>query len=180
MSDEKNAKKKEAKKKKPSSATAKLNAQINELNEALELAKEEAESQKANALSHLAELENFRKRKNQEVDTFKKYAAENVILEFITILDNFQLASTHVSEDEQKNNTIQGFLLIQKQIESTLEKLNVSKISALNTAFDTQLHQAVSQESKEGVAPNTVTKELQAGYKLHDKVIRPAMVVVSQ
>ena len=165
-----------------------LEKQITSLTEQLETLKVDQETlqknaseSKEDALRNLAELENFKRRKQQEVDTFKKYASESVIIEFLPILDNFPIACEHAKNDEQdKSEVIKGFVMIQQLLATTLEKLNVSAIEALDQPFDPNLHQAISQEEKEGVKSDIVIKEMQKGYKLHDRVIRPSMVVVSQ
>jgi molecular chaperone GrpE len=126
-----------------------------------------------------AELENFRRRNQQEVTTFKKYAAEKVLLEFIPILDSFNLACEH-ADKEKNEETIHGFMLIQKQLASAIEKLNATPIDALDTTFDPNIHQAISQEKVEGKESGIVTKEVQKGYRLYDRVIRPSLVIVSE
>lgn len=158
-----------------------LTEQLNVLNEAQQGFAEEAKNSKEEALRNLAELENFKRRKQQEVDTFKKYAAESVVTEFLPVVDNFLIACEHAKNDEQdKTEIVKGFVMIQQLLTTTLEKLNVTAIDALDQPFDPNIHQAISQEEKEGVKADIVIKEMQKGYKLHDRVIRPSMVVVSQ
>ena len=158
-----------------------LTEQLKILNEAQQGLKDDAENSKEEALRNLAELENFKRRKQQEVDTFKKYAAESVIAEFLPVVDNFLIACEHAKNDDQdKTEIVKGFVMIQQLLTTTLEKLNVTAIDALDQPFDPNIHQAISQEEKEGVKADIVIKEMQKGYKLHDRVIRPSMVVVSQ
>jgi molecular chaperone GrpE len=139
----------------------------------------EVAEEKDKALRAKAELENFRRRNQQEVNTFKKYASEKVLLEFIPILDSFTLACEH-ADKEKGEQIIEGFVLIQKQLASAVEKLNVTPIDALNEAFDPSIHQAISQEKIEGKESGFVIKEVQKGYKLYDRVIRPSLVIVSE
>ena len=137
--------------------------------------------EKDKALRAFAELENIKRRNQQEVDTFKKYAAEKVVLEFLPILDSFSLACHHAqSEAKGDASVIDGFVLIQKQFEQALERVNVKPIDAIDTPFDPNLHQAISQEKVEGKDSDIVVKEMQKGYTLHDRVIRPSLVVVSE
>ena len=140
--------KKEKKEDKKSNKKEKENKEdkvILEKNKEIELLKkqlEEAIKGKAEGeekgLRALAELENFKKRKQQEVDAFKKYAAENVVKEILPILDSFDLACSHALESakETDQNIIQGFVLIQKQLNMALERINVKPIDALNKPFD--------------------------------------------
>ncbi len=175
-------------KKSPKKSVKELENQLLELTEELATLKQqqsqyeiEAKESKEDALKYMAELENFKRRKQQEVDTFKKYAAESVIVEFLPILDNFLIACEHAKQDGQDQaEIIKGFVMIQQLLTSTLDKLNVTAIDALDQPFDPNIHQAISQDKKDGVKPDTVIKEMQKGYKLHDRVIRPSMVVVSQ
>lgn len=165
------------------------------IEETLELTREEelekhvseleasVKDEKDKALRAFAELENFKRRNQQEVDTFKKYAAEKVVLEFLPILDSFSLACHHAqaqSESQGDSSVIDGFVLIQKQFEQALERLNVKPIVAIDTPFNPNLHQAISQEKVEGKDSDIVVKEMQKGYTLHDRVIRPSLVVVSE
>jgi len=167
--------------KKPSKEVTKLTKKIEALEAQLADNEPQLNAYKEESLRHMAELENFRRRKQQEVDTFKKYAAESVITAFLPVLDNFLLATEHAEKhDQDSEEIIKGFVLIKKQLDSVLEKLNVTVIDALDQPFDPNLHQAISQEAKKGVKPDTVIQEMQKGYKLFDRVIRPAMVVVSQ
>lgn len=154
------------------SQEAQLLKQVETLEEAL---KEE----KDKALRALAELENYKRRKNQELESFKQYANEKVVVEFLPIVDNFERALESVNEKEPTADFVEGVRMILKQYHDVLSKLGVSKIEALNETFDPNMHQAISQESVDGVASNTVTQVMQNGYKLKDRVVRPSLVVVS-
>ena len=155
---------------------------ITALEEMLDQLKDEAQLAKSDALRHLAELENFKRRKQQEVDTFKKYASERVVLEILPVLDTFELACC-IPEEQRDNKSltqfISGFELILKQFQQVLSKLDIIPIDPEGEIFDPNFHQAVAQESREGTDSNIVLKVMQKGYQLHDRVIRPAMVVVS-
>ena len=183
--------KKAIKDKKSSKDKVLLEKQIeetNKLEELIEHYKQEIESKdklvqqyKDDALRYMADLENFKKRKNNEVDSFKKFAKEDAIKEFLPILDNFTIACEHAhKEDQNQQETIKGFVLISKQIESVLEKLDVKVINSLNEKFDPNFHQAIGQEKNDNVESSIVIKEVQKGFLLFDKVIRPSMVIVSE
>lgn len=129
----------------------------------------------------LAELENFKRRKEQEVSQLRKFASESVILDMLPILDNVERACDHIPDTahDSVKELVEGMGLIKKQFHAALEKIGVKSIDALNSAFDPHFHQGVMQEARGDVAANTVVKVVQTGYTLHEKVIRPAMVVVS-
>lgn len=165
-----------------------LNDQINELqDQVLNLTKEkdqlekDASDAKDQSLRSLAELENVKRRKEQEKVDAIKFGNERLINDLLPILDAFDLAmgQSAVSESEEVKAVITGFEMIQKQIAQFLEKIGVVKIESLDQPFDPNLHQGISQESHPDKDENTVVKEMQPGYKLNDRVIRPAMVVVS-
>jgi molecular chaperone GrpE len=129
----------------------------------------------------LAELENFKRRKEQEVSQLRKFASESVVLDILPILDNVERACDHIPDTahETVKELVEGMGLIKKQFHSVLEKMGVKSIEALNAPFDPHFHQGVMQEPRSDVDSNTVVKVVQTGYTLHEKVIRPSMVVVS-
>ena len=142
--------------------------------------KEAIQAEKDKALRAHAELENFRKRKEAELESYKKYAQEKLILALLPVLDSFDRACEHAQSQPQAQDILDGFMLIQKQFHAVIEKSGVVAIEALNQAFDPHQHQAVMEEEVENVASGTVIKEMQKGYSLHQKVIRPSMVVVAK
>lgn len=146
------------------------------------LAQEELVSEERDKrIRGLAELENFKRRKEQEVSQLRKFASESVILDMLPILDNVERACDHIPDTVQDTvkELVEGMGLIKKQFHSILEKMGVQSIDALGASFDPHKHQGVMQESRADVDPNTVVKVVQTGYTLYEKVIRPSMVVVS-
>jgi molecular chaperone GrpE len=129
----------------------------------------------------LAELENFKRRKEQEVSQLRKFASESTVLDILPILDNVERACDHIPDTahDTVKELVEGLGLIKKQFHSVLEKMGVKSIVALDAVFDPHMHQAVMQEPRSDVDPNTVVKVVQTGYTLHEKVIRPSMVSVS-
>ncbi len=129
----------------------------------------------------LAELENFKRRKEQEVRQLRKFASESTVLDILPILDNVERACDHIPDTahDTVKELVEGLGLIKKQFHSVLEKMGVKSIVALDAVFDPHMHQAVMQEPRSDVDPNTVVKVVQTGYTLHEKVIRPSMVSVS-
>ena len=130
-------------------------------------------------LKAYADLDNYRKRKDQEIQSFKKYSAEKVVKELLPILDNIELALSKTETSDSTVDLLEGFKLIQKQFQSSLEKLDVKKIDADGQAFDPNYHQAMSQEESDDHESGVVIRVMQEGYLLHDRVIRPSLVVVS-
>ena len=135
-----------------------------------------------NLLRSKAELVNYRKRKDDEVARMLKFANEGLVLELLTTVDNFERAikidDTNLNDELSK--FLEGFKMIYCHLTNTLEKYEVKAIDGNNKPFDPTYHQAVLTEKVEGVESGMVVEVLQKGYLLKDKVIRPAMVKVSE
>ncbi|MDE5978044.1 MAG: nucleotide exchange factor GrpE [Turicibacter sp.] len=142
--------------------------------------KQQIEELKDQLLRNAAELENFKRRMNEERARETKYRAQSIVTNIIPAIDNFERALSSTIEDEQTKTFLTGFKMIHAQLVEALEKEGVESIEAEGVAFDPMVHQAVMQEAVEGVESGMVIQELQKGYKLKDRVIRPAMVKVSE
>ncbi|RAP24948.1 nucleotide exchange factor GrpE [Candidatus Marinamargulisbacteria bacterium SCGC AG-343-K17] len=184
----KETKSKEKKSKSKSKKANDIDVQLNDFqDQVLSLTKEndelkkEMESLKDQSLRSLAELENVKRRKEQEKGDAIKFANERLIMELLPILDAFDLAMAQgdVAKNDEVSAVVSGFSMIQKQIQQFLEKSGVIRIQAIDQPFDPNLHQGISQESHPDKDVNTIVKEMQPGYTLNDRVIRPSMVVVS-
>lgn len=129
-----------------------------------------------------AEMVNYRKRKEEETNKMLKFCNEDLIKEILPILDNFERA---IHEDdsnltENEKNYLTGFKMIYSHLVNVMEKFDVKPIDGSNKPFDPVYHNAIMLEKKEGVASGMVIEVLQKGYLLKDKVIRTAMVRVSE
>lgn len=133
-------------------------------------------------LKSKAEFINYRKRLEEEQSRLLKYCNEDIIKEILPILDNFERAINMDDDnlEDEVSKFLSGFKMIYCKLISTLEKYEVKAIDGNNKPFDPTYHQAVMTESKEGVEPGMVLEVLQKGYLFKDKVIRPAMVKVSE
>lgn len=133
-------------------------------------------------LREKAELVNYRKRKEEEMSKMLKYSNEDLVKEILPIVDNFERAINMDDDnlEDEVSKFLSGFKMIYCKLISTLEKYEVKAIDGNNKPFDPTYHQAVMTESKEGMEPGMVLEVLQKGYLLKDKVIRPAMVKVSE
>ena len=135
-------------------------------------------------LRSLAETENLRKRHDKEINDLRKYAISNFASSLLSIADNFDRAMQSVPKDLPADNLVLknlviGIKAIEKEFYDVFEKNGIKKFSSLNTRFNPELHQAVSQvfsETEEGF----VVKEHQKGFKVGERLLRPAMVVVSK
>jgi molecular chaperone GrpE len=142
--------------------------------------KEEIKDLKTKLLREHADLENTRKRLEKERILERKYAALSVVKELITPMDHFELALKVEPNDDKEKNFLQGFNMIKNQFHKALEDAGVSEIDALDEDFDPNFHQAIGTEKVEGKEANKVVEVLQKGYMYKDRLIRPAMVKISE
>lgn len=133
-------------------------------------------------LREKAELVNYRKRKEEEISRLLKYSNEDLVKEILPIVDNFERAINMDDDnlEDEVSKFLSGFKMIYCKLVSTLEKYEVKAIDGNNKPFDPTYHQAVLTEQREGVEKEIVLDVLQKGYLYKDKVIRPAMVKVSE
>ena len=135
---------------------------------------EEQESERYMRLR--AEFQNFKRRAAREKSDIHAYANEKIIGELLPVLDNFERALDTKSEDVE--GYAKGMELIFTQLRTALEHAGLAEIPAMGEEFDPNVHNAVMTEDSEEIEDNHISKVLQKGYKLNDKVIRPSMVAV--
>ena len=127
-----------------------------------------------------AEFENYKKRSAREMSEFKKFANESLIKELLLVVDNMERA-TNSSKDEGNSNNglVEGIDMTLKELLKIFEKFSVKQVESLGKPFDPNFHQAVMQEETDEHPHNTVINELQKGYIINERLLRPATVVVS-
>ena len=137
-------------------------------------------------LRSLAEIENQRRRFEKEIKDAFEFGFFNFAKENLAILDNLQRAKLAIKNDEilKKNKDLNKFLenitIVEKDLESIFEKNRIKKINTQNHKFDPNLHQAISEIEDEKVETGTILQEIQAGYMLGERLLRPALVVVAK
>lgn len=127
-----------------------------------------------------ADTENTRKRLTKEYESNMKYHIQSFALEILPVLDNCERALALKAEDSNDENYRKGFEMVFRQLSQALKKEGVEEIDALDQEFDPNWMQAMMTEQVEGVEPGKVTAVLQKGYKLKDRLLRAAMVKVSE
>ncbi len=162
-----------------------LNAQDLSLEQALEKladAEEAAARAKDDLLRVQAEMQNLRRRTEQDIEKAHKYGQEKFSSELLSVMDNLERALTAASqhEDEAVKAIYDGVDLTLKSFTDCFSKFNIEAVDPMGEPFDPQLHQAMSIQDNPEVEPNTVIAVMQKGYTLHGRVIRPAMVMVSK
>ncbi|MBM7577645.1 molecular chaperone GrpE [Jeotgalibacillus terrae] len=150
-----------------------------------EIAAEENWQQKAEEaedkyLRLRAEFDNYRRRIQKENETLQKYRAQNVVTGILPALDNFERALNIETTNDESASLLKGMQMVHSSLLEALKAEGVEVIESVGQQFDPNLHQAVMQVSEEGTESNTVIEELQKGYKLKDRVIRPSMVKVNE
>ncbi len=142
----------------------------------------EIEELKSKLMYKEAEFINFRKRKDEEVAGMLRYANQDLILEIIKSVDNFERAIDSIKKDDEADNEkmLTGINMIYQELKTTLQKFGVSEVSEIGVPFDESVHHAVMVESDEDKPDGFILEVMIKGYKLHERVIRPAMVKVNQ
>lgn len=156
-------------------------AEKENLDEVSEL-KLEVNKLKDSLLRKAAEFENFKKRRNDEMSEFYKYASENIIKSLIPVYDDLSRSIDSINKGETKDfDTLKkGVQMIYDKFRKVLEDEGLKEINSLGNEFDVEVNEALMQMPKENAKPNTVLEVIEKGYKLKDKVIKHEKVIVSQ
>lgn len=126
-----------------------------------------------------ADLENFRKRTKRELEDAKYDTKVKTLKEMLPVVDNLERAIEHASAAAGTSPIVEGVQLVLRQFQTAFERLDVVGVDALNLPFDPNLHEAISQQESDA-APGTVVQVLQRGYKIGERLLRPALVVVAK
>ena len=156
--------------------------EINETNQSENL--EEIKTLKEEKIRVLAEMENLRKRLDREKVDSIKYGSVNFARDILSPGDNLERALSSINKEEEHpqsiKNLIEGLLMVKKELSSALEKNGITKIDTLNSKFDPNLHQAMLEIENNDLEEGVVVQEIQTGYMMYDRLLRPAMVGVSK
>ena len=154
---------------------------LRELEAKLEAKEKESEEMYDRLLRASAEFDNFKKRSSREMEEFRKFANQSLIKEMLAVVDNLELAMNSTNSHKTiDKDLLQGLEMTHKEILKVFEKFNVKPIDAKGQPFDPTFHEAVMQEETSDSPKNTVINELQRGYLIHDRLLRPSMVVVAK
>jgi molecular chaperone GrpE len=163
----------------PAQSSGEMTISLKEYQELSETAKKSGEYFDKLLRLH-AEFENFKKRNVKEKEQFLKFATENLIYELINVLDNFERAFESANKMSDFKSLHQGVEMILKQIHQLLEKNGVKKIECVGKAFDPISQEAIAHIETDKYAENAVVEEVQKGYLLEGRLIRPAVVKVAK
>lgn len=136
------------------------------------------EEQKNKYLRALADLDNYKKRVTLEKDELVRYSNELLVKELLPAIDGFTKAMDFARKTDNED-LVKGIALIKKQAEDALAKFGVKEIGSVGKLYDPNLHEAILTKESEK-EPNIVLEEMQKGYTMHERLLRPAMVIVSR
>ena len=129
-------------------------------------------------LRAVAEMDNLRRRNVKDVENAHKYGMEKFVNELLPVIDGMNLGLA--AEDASAESLREGMKLTVNMLQKMMEKLGIEEVDPINEKFDAEKHQAMSMQPSADVEPNTVIAVMQKGYLLNDRLIRPAMVMVSK
>jgi len=157
-----------------------LTTQIQDLRQQLEAAQQEAADSKQGWQRTAADFANYRRRTEQDREASLGLANEALLAKTLAIVDDFDRAVTNVPEELQGNGWVEGVVAIDRKLDALLSSEGLTPIETEGKPFDPHEHEAVVQEERTDVPDGTVVAELQRGYRIRDRVLRPAMVVVAR
>ena len=149
------------------------------LEEQLETLRAEAAADRDRFLRARAELENIQKRQKRELADRVRYGAEYLARDLLECVDNLERAASHDAAGDSAS-LFEGVELVRKSLMAALERHGVARIDAAGQAFDPAVHEAVAMVPAQGTPDGTVVEDHRAGYRLHDRLLRPSMVVVAK
>ena len=165
----------------PESNSINKDDMIKDLEERIETSEQELKDTYDRLLRVSAEFENFKKRATRESDEFRKYANEALVSALLPVVDNLERAVDSSKEGVSDNDALlEGVSMTLTEILKVLERFHVKPVESLGEIFDPNFHQAMMQETSNAHPENTVLQEMQKGYLIHNRLLRPAMVVVSK
>jgi molecular chaperone GrpE len=149
------------------------------LEEQLKEKEKEAQENLDRLLRVSAEFENYKKRSARELDDLRKYANQSLLREMLSVVDHIELALQAASEIGPGASLREGLSLTLKELMRILEKFKVQPIDAIGQPFNPEFHEAILREEAADAADNTVVKQMQKGYMINDRLLRPSLVVVA-
>jgi len=153
---------------------------LNEVQAMLEAREKEYRETYDRLLRVTAEFENYKKRISREMEEFRKFANQSLLKEMLSVVDHIELAIQATGcPPGGESNLVEGLNLTHKEFLRILEKFKVKPIEAVGQSFNPQIHEAIMQEACDRLPDNTVVREMQKGYTINDRLLRPSLVVVA-
>jgi molecular chaperone GrpE len=152
---------------------------IRELYEQIGRLTAERDEMREQALRTMADFQNFRRRTQEEAKLLKQFAAESLVVSLLPVLDNFERTRRSIDSGASPDAVRAGVEAVERQLRSVLEAQDVQRIAAEGEAFNPELHDALGTVPRDDLPENTVVDEIEPGYKMGERVVRPARVRVS-
>ncbi|MDQ0430002.1 molecular chaperone GrpE [Planomicrobium stackebrandtii] len=149
------------------------------VDEAEEL-RQQLEAEQNKYLRLLADYDNFKRRTQKDKEIANKFRSQSLLADLLPVLDNFERALSLKTNSEESASLLKGVEMVQKSLTEAVSREGLEEIKAVGEPFDPNFHQAVMQEKDDSAEPGTVLQELQKGYILKGRVLRPAMVKVNE
>jgi molecular chaperone GrpE len=146
----------------------------------LEAAKAEAQKNRDQLLRVAADFDNYKKRSRRELGDAVKVGREDLLRDLLPVFDNLERASSHAGTATDVKALAEGISMVQRQFLDVLGKLGAERVATVGEPFDPAVHEAVQHLETDEFAPGVVAVELQAGYRMGGRVLRPALVVVAK
>lgn len=146
----------------------------------LEVAQNEVKTAQDQYLRTLADMENLRKRTQREKEDLGKFANENILRDILPVIDNLERAVEHAEQAHSNEGLLEGVQMTLDQFSQVLTRFGVVPFESLGEPFDPAMHQAVGQQESDEFPANAVAMQMQKGYQLNERLLRPAMVMVAK
>lgn len=154
--------------------------EIADLHTKIEQLQADANTSQDQYLRTMADMDNLRKRTQREKEELAKFANENILREILPVIDNLERAVEHAGQAEDCNGLFEGVQMTLTQFEQLLNKFGVEVVDAMGQIFDPAYHQAMGQMESEEHPVNTVIQQMQKGYQLNGRLLRPAFVMLAK
>ncbi|AIY05231.1 Heat shock protein GrpE [Planococcus sp. PAMC 21323] len=146
----------------------------------VEKLREQLDAEQNKYLRLLADYDNFKRRTQKDKELANKFRSQSLLADILPVLDNFERALSVPTKSEESASLLKGIEMVQKSLLEAVNREGLEEIKAIGEQFDPNFHQAVMQEKDDSAEPGEVLQELQKGYILKDRVLRPAMVKVNE
>lgn len=146
----------------------------------VEKLREQLDAEQNKYLRLLADYDNFKRRTQKDKELANKFRSQSLLADILPVLDNFERAMSVPTKSEESASLLKGIEMVQKSLLEAVNREGLEEIKAIGEQFDPNFHQAVMQEKDDSAEPGEVLQELQKGYILKDRVLRPAMVKVNE
>ncbi|MEE2687359.1 MAG: nucleotide exchange factor GrpE [Chloroflexota bacterium] len=157
-----------------------LDQQVQSLLNDLYSARKEGEANKDMAQRAQAELSNFRRRTDDDRITWQQQSNSRLLVKMLPVIDELELAVSHADDGQATESWVEGVRLIQRKVSTLLESEGVAKIEAVGVQFNPVEHEAIGTEESSEFSPGEIIQVVRNGYKLHDRIIQAAQVVVAR